>query len=123
MADEKKDRPTYAADYIKGDFEKAVYLDSVHADNLMTAFLGLGAEHWALRRRLMVLEKFMAERGVIIPDEVEAYDPTPEEKVAWEAERDDYIQRVFSVLTRDVADVSGPVPTEKVPAREPGDHS
>ena len=123
MADEKTDRQTYAADYIKGDFEKAVYLDSVHSDNLMTAFLGLGAEHWALRRRVMVLERFMAEGKVIDPAEVEAYEPTPEEKVAWEAERDDYIERVFSVLTRDVADVSGPVPTAKVPARKPGDPS
>ena len=70
MADDKKNRPTYAADFVKGDFEKAVYLDSVHSDNLMTAFLGLGAEHWALRRRLMVLERFMAEKGVIVPDEV-----------------------------------------------------
>ena len=45
MAETKTDRPTYTADYIKGDFEKAVYLDNVHTDNLMTAFLGLGAEH------------------------------------------------------------------------------
>ena len=123
MADAKSDRPTYAADFIKGDFEKAVYLDSVHSDNLMTAFLGLGAEHWALRRRVMVLERFMAEGKVIDPAEVEAYDPTPEEKVAWEAERDGYIERVFSVLTREVANVAGAVPTEKVPARRPGDHS
>ncbi len=119
MADNRSDRPTFAADYIKGDFEKAVYLDSVHSDNLMTAFLGLGAEHWALRRRVMVLEKFMAERKVIDPAEVEAYDPTPEEKVAWEAERDDFIERVFSVLTRETTEVAGVVPTEKVPAREP----
>ena len=72
MADTKTDRPTYAADYIKGDFEQAVYLDDVHSDNLMTAFLGLGAEHWALRRRVMVLEKFMAENKVIDPALVEA---------------------------------------------------
>ena len=39
MADTKSNRQTYTADFIKGDFEKAVYLDSVHSDNLMTAFL------------------------------------------------------------------------------------
>ena len=49
MADTKSKRQNYTADFFKGDFEKAVYLDSVHSDNLMTAFLGLGAEHWALR--------------------------------------------------------------------------
>jgi hypothetical protein len=120
MADTKTDRPTYAADYIKGDFEQAVYLDDVHSDNLMTAFLGLGAEHWALRRRVMVLEKFMAENKVIDPALVEAYDPTPEEKIAWEAERDDFIERTFSVLTRVTTDIAGPVPTKQVPARKPG---
>ncbi len=120
MADTQSDRPTYAADFIKSDFEKAVYLDSVHSDNLMTAFLGLGAEHWALRRRVMVLEKFMAENNVIDPARVEAYDPTPEEKVAWEAERDDFIERTFSVLTRETAEIAAAVPTEKVPARKPG---
>jgi hypothetical protein len=120
MADEKSKRPTFAAAYVKADFEKAVYLDNVHADNLMTAFLGLGAEHWALRRRVKVLEKFMAAGKVIDPAKVEAYDPTPEEKAAWDAERDDFIQRTFGVLTRDTATVAGAVPTEKVPPREPG---
>jgi len=119
MADENGNRPTYAADFIKGDFEKAVYLDDAHTDNLMTAFLGLGAEHWALRRRVMVLEKFMADSKVIEPAAVEAYDPTPEEKAAWEAERDDYIRRVFTVLTRVPAPIEGPVPSKKVSAREP----
>ena len=50
MADAPKDRPTYAAPFIKGDWDKAVYLDNPHTDNLMTAFVGLGAEHWSLRR-------------------------------------------------------------------------
>jgi hypothetical protein len=50
---------------------------------------------------------------------VEAYDPTPEEKVAWEAERDDFIERTFSVLTRETIEIASAVPTAKVPAREP----
>jgi len=119
MADSTPNRPAYTADYIKGDFERAVYLDSVHSDNLMTAFLGLGAEHWALRRRVMVLEKFMAENKVIDPALVEAYEPTQEEKIAWEAERDDFIERTFSVLTRETIAIASEVPKEKVSARKP----
>lgn len=115
MANEKADRPTFAAPFIKGDWDKAVYLDNPHVDNLMTAFLNLGAEHWALRRRVMVLERFMAEKKVIDPAKVEAYDPTPAEKAAWEAERDDYIKRTFAVLTRETAPVAAGVPTAKVP--------
>ena len=67
----------------------------------------------------MVLEKFLAENKVINPAMVEAYDPTPEEKVAWEAERDDFIERTFSVLTRETIEIASAVPTAKVPAREP----
>jgi hypothetical protein len=107
MATDKKDRPTYATDYIKGDWDKAVYLDNPHSDNLMTAFLNLGAEHWALKRRVMVLEKLIAEKKVIDPAAVEAYEPTEAERAAWTAERDDFIQRTFAVLTRETAPVTG----------------
>ena len=119
MAETTKDRPTYTADFIKGDYEKAVYLDSVHSDNLMTAFLGLGAEHWALRRRVMVLEKLLAASGVVDPAQMESYEPTQEEKVAWDSERDDFIERTFAVLTRETIGIPSAVPTEKVPPREP----
>jgi hypothetical protein len=61
----------------------------------------------------------MAENKAINPAMMEAYDPTPEEKVAWEAERDDFIERTFSVLTRETIDITSTVPNEKVPAREP----
>ena len=110
MADPK---PTYAAPFIKGDWDKAVYLDSPHTDNLMTAFLSLGAEFWAMRRRMMVLEKFLGEKRVVNLAAIEAYNPTPEEKATWEAERDDYIKRVFSVLTRETAAVGGAPPVMK----------
>ena len=106
-------RPTYAAPFIKGDWDKAVYLDSVHADNLMTAFLSLGAEFWAMRRRMMVLEKFLGEKRVVSLAALEAYEPTAQEKVAWDADRDDYISRVYSVLTRETAPLPGAQPIMK----------
>jgi len=116
-ADVKKDRPTYAADFIKGDWDKAVYLDNPHVDNLMTAFVSLGAEHWSLRRRVMVLEHLLSEKKVLDPKKLEAYDPNPDQKVAWEAERDDYIKRTFAVLTRETNTQASGVPTSVVPPR------
>ena len=47
MAEIKKEHQTYATDYVKGDWDKAVYLDNPHTDNLMSAVLNLGAEFWA----------------------------------------------------------------------------
>lgn len=101
MANAENERPTYAADFIKGDWNKAVYLDNVHVDNLMSAFITLGTEHWTLRRRMMVLEQLLAKSKSIDLAEVESFDPDPELQAAWQAERDDYIERTFAVLTRD----------------------
>jgi hypothetical protein len=102
MADSNKgDRPTYAAKFIHGDWDKAVYLDNAHVDNLMTAYLTMGAELWTVRRRMMVLEQFLAEKKVVDFARLEAYDPPEAVKTAWDAERDDFIQRMFAVLTRE----------------------
>lgn len=114
MADVKKDRPTYATEFIKGDWDKAVYLDNPHVDNLMTAFLGLGAEHWALRRRVMVIEKFLEQEKIASPAVIDSYTPTVAEKIAWEKDRDEFIERIFSVLTRQTTKVAGAPPSDKM---------
>ena len=102
MADSNQgNRPTYAARFIHGDWDKAVYLDSAHVDNLMTAYLAMGAELWTVRRRMMVLEQFLAEKKVVDFARFEAYEPPEAVKAAWDAERDDYIHRMFAVLTRE----------------------
>jgi hypothetical protein len=120
MADTKKDRPTYATDYVKGDWDKAVFLDNPHTDNLMSAMLNLGAEFWAMRRRQMVVEKLLDQKGTIDRATIEAYNPSEEERVAWTAERDDFIERTFSVLTRVGERVGGNMPSAKVPPLNKG---
>jgi hypothetical protein len=111
MADSSQgDRPTYTAKFIHGDWDKAVYLDNAHVDNLMTAYLSMGAELWTVRRRMMVLEQFLAEKKVVDLAKLEAYEPPEALKAAWDAERDDYIQRMFAVLTRETDAPVQPVP-------------
>ena len=68
-------------------------------DNVMHVLIALGAEFWTLRRRMFVLEKVLEKAGVSAQD-IEAYRPTPEEKLAWEAERDVFIARTFGALSR-----------------------
>ena len=120
MADAKKERETYAVDYVKGDWDKAVYLDNPHTDSLMSAVLNLGAEFWAMRRRQMVVEKLLDQKGTVSRQTIEAYNPTDEERVAWAAERDDFIERTFSVLTRVAEKVGGTMPSTKVPPLNKG---
>ena len=115
MADAKKERPDVAVDFIKGDWDRVTYTDNTHIDNLMDALVGLGAEVWALKRRNMVLEKLLDQRNAGLKAQVESYVLTEEEKVAWAAERDDFVSRIYTVLARVPKPTGGAVPSAKVP--------
>lgn len=117
MPDIKSDPKTGTAAFIKGDWDRAVYLDSPHTDNLMVAYHRLAGEHWALRRRMLVLESMLAKSKAIDLSALEAFEPTAEQKAAWDAERDDFIKRTFTVFTREVIKQASDVPTTVVPPR------
>jgi hypothetical protein len=123
MASTDDQRPTHTSDYIAGDWDKSVFLGNAQVDNLMTALLGLGGEYWAMRRRLMVVEKLLETRCGIAAEEIEAYVPDAAETASWNRRRDEFIERVFGVLVRATADVSGPIDAqtlERRPPRVPG---
>lgn len=119
MSSNHDQRPTHASDYIAGDWDKSVFLGNAHVDNLMTALLGLGGEYWAMRRRLMVVEKLLETRCGIAAADIEAYAPDAEETAEWNRRRDEFIERVFAVLIRSTADVSGPIDTQNLERRAP----
>ena len=110
---ETKHEP-HAVPFIKGDWDKAVYTDNPHTDNLMTVVLALGAEVWTVRRRMMVLEKVLEEKGVS-PEVVESYVPSKELGLAWDQQRDEFISRTYSALTRMTAKLPSTPPTGLVP--------
>lgn len=115
MADAKDERPDFAVPFVKGDWDRVTYTDNTHIDNLMDALIGLGAEVWTLKRRNMVLEKFLDQKKIAPKELVEAYVPSDEERVEWAKQRDDFIGRIYTVLARVPKDTSGDVPTSKVP--------
>lgn len=116
MADPKAERAGYAADFIKGDWATARFVDDQTVDNLLSVVVGLGAELWATRRRQMVVEAILAKNNLVSPQMIESYQPTEVERARWAAERDDTIERVYAVLQR-VSRPNGGVPpkTDKVP--------
>ena len=93
------DRPTYASDFIKSDIEEVVFLGDPILDNLLTTVMALTAELWADRRRNLVIQRLLADRG-ITSEMIETYMPTEEEEAAWEAERDRYVDAVMSPMLR-----------------------
>jgi hypothetical protein len=98
MAKTKSD--TYTVEYFKSDTDKGVLLKDMVTDNIVTALINMGAEMWATRRRQLVLEQLMAERGGVTPDMIEQYVPTPALLKNWEQERDRFIGNIYDALSR-----------------------
>jgi hypothetical protein len=96
MADakSKKDRPTYATDFITADIEKVTFLGNPHVDNIMTTLLAMGNELWVQRKRQYILEALLAEKGVK-PEAIENYRPSAAQEAAWSKERDVIVARLW----------------------------
>lgn len=92
-----------AAPFIPADTDAAVFLGNPHIDNLMSVVIALGAEIWADRQRIKVIERLMETEGMATAEMVEAYVPADAEKEAWEAERMEMVERVYGVLSRDTS--------------------
>lgn len=103
MSDKVEKGRTRAAPFIPADTDAAVFLGNPHIDNLMSVVIALGAEIWADRQRMKVVERLLETEGQATAAMIEAYVPTDAEKEAWEAERMEMVERVYSVLSRDTS--------------------
>jgi hypothetical protein len=60
----------------------------------------MGAEVWATKRRLHVMEAVMAQKG-ITPEMLEQYVPSEAQKAAWEADRDRFVDLTLGPLANE----------------------
>ncbi len=97
------DLPTFTDDYVKTDATSGVYLTDAHVDNLMQIVYSLGTEIWVDRQRNRIVESLLEAKKPVTKEAIEQYIPTEEEKVAWQAEQNAMVHRVYSVLTRDTS--------------------
>lgn len=91
-------RPTHTVDFIPGDTRGRAFLGNPLMDGMVSSIMALGAELWATKRRMKVIESLMAAKRDVTPAAIEAYVPTPDEVKAWEAERDQMVKLTFSSL-------------------------
>ncbi len=94
------ERPMHTSDFIVSDVEKAVFLGNPVLDNMFSSILAISSEIWANRRRTLVLERLLADKGVT-REMIESYIPTPEEEAEWMAERDRFIGMVLDPMIRE----------------------
>jgi hypothetical protein len=98
MADSSAPRPTYTTEFIPSATRNAVFLGNPILDGMMHSILALGAEVWADKRRLKIIESLLTEKREVSFDSIENYVPTPEQEKAWTAERDLMIKTTFGSL-------------------------
>jgi hypothetical protein len=80
--------------------------DNPAIDNLIAVTLELGAELWVQRERMRIIERLLADKGVVTPELIEQYTPSPEESERSRAERDAFVQRVFGIFGREMVQVT-----------------
>jgi hypothetical protein len=100
MANAESKRPTYAADAIPSDVKNGVFLGNPMLDNVVSCLVAMGAELWATKRRLKVMEAVMAKKGITAAM-IEQYVPTEQEKADWERDRDRFTELTLGALAND----------------------
>jgi len=100
MAAPESKRPTYAAEAIPSDVKNGLFLGNTALDNVVSCMIAMGAEMWSTKRRLHVMEAVMAKNG-ITPAMIEKYVPTEAERVAWEADRDRFVDLTLGPLANE----------------------
>ncbi len=98
MTESSAPRPTYTAEFIPSTTRNAVFLGNPILDGMMHSILALGAELWADKRRLKIIESLLTEKREVSFESIEHYVPTPEQEKAWTAERDLMIKTTFGAL-------------------------
>lgn len=93
----REHRETYVSPAVPYDFGAKELLGNPALDNVVTCLVAMGAEMWATKRRMSVLEAVLEERGVPA-SAVANYVPTPEQEEAWAAERDRFIELALGPL-------------------------
>jgi hypothetical protein len=112
-----KPHTTAATDFIDHGSDTYTFLQDPIVDALVEVVVELGAETWITRRRMLVLERVMASRGLLAPELIETYTPSPEEEALWRQERDRMLKSVYAALARRPA--SGDAAAERAKGANP----
>jgi hypothetical protein len=70
-----------------------------HVDRVLGVVMELAGEVYALRERLDTVERLLTERGVLVDEELEHYQLSPEDRAARLAEREAFVSRLLAPMT------------------------
>jgi hypothetical protein len=76
--------------------------DDPAIDTLLGIALSMGAEVYALRDRMRIIEMMLETKGTISRAEIEAYKPAPEEEEEIRKDNDAFMARLFRIFEGDL---------------------
>ena len=85
----------YTHDYVKADYDRAVFHGNPMIDSLFTALTALSSHVWTVQRRLRIVELLLEKNDAITREMIEQYLPTAEEAEQLKAERDEFVAEIY----------------------------
>ena len=79
-----------------------VFLATLAGDQVIEMMLAMGAELWATKDRLAVVEALLAQGQAVTNAAIEQYVPSAEQSAARKRERDRFVHALYGALGRDV---------------------
>lgn len=86
---------TYTEEYVKLDYDRAVFHGDPMIDSLFTALTALSANVWTMQRRMRIVEILLEKHGSVTREMIEQYIPTKDEAAALKAERDEFVAEIY----------------------------
>ena len=86
---------TYTHDYVKADYDRAVFHGDPMIDSLFTALTALSSHVWTVQRRLRIVELLLEKNDSITREMIEEYLPTAEENEQLKMERDEFVAEIY----------------------------
>ena len=78
--------------------ENPTYFADPALDRVVNMVMELSAQVWVHRDRMLAVEDMLAEKGTITAEDLESYQPSDTRRTQIKAERDSFIESVFSAL-------------------------
>ncbi len=86
---------THTHDYVKADYDRAVFHNDPMIDSLFTALTALSANVWTVQRRVRIMEILLDKHGAVTRDMIEKYVPTKDEAARLKEERDEFVAEIY----------------------------
>lgn len=95
------------------------FFDAQGVDEMVSICMGLAQEMWVIKERQAALEAIAAEKGVVLPDDVENHTFTAEQRAALDTEKQGFIDRIFFTLREEAESLAAEPEDEPSPPAMP----